>query len=65
MPQILANYKESDEPIFNILPFNFIPCNKPIFKTHDLIRWNVLIFEIIEKNKKQYYKFEDDETLYS
>ena len=61
----IINYKESNEPIFNILPFNFIPCNRPLFKTHDLIKWHVLIFEVITKNKKQYYKFECDETLYS
>jgi hypothetical protein len=61
----MINYKESDEPIFNILPFNFIPCNRPLFKTHDLIIWHILNFEVITKNKKQYYKFECDETLYS
>ena len=56
----LINFKESDETIFNLFP-----CNKPIFKTYDLIKWHILIFEVITKNKKQYYKFEDDETLYS
>ena len=82
----MINFKESDEPIFNILPtinrptpqnnlinynepdadiFLLFPCNKPIFKTHDLIKWHILHFEIITKNKKQYYKFECDETLYS
>ena len=61
----MINFKESNEPIFNILPFHFIPCKTQIFKTHDLIKWHILIFEVITKNKKQYYKFEDDETLYS
>jgi len=81
----MINFKENEEPIFNILPsinrptphhnlinynepdadiFLLFPCNKPIFKTHDLIKWHILHFEIVEKNKKQYYKFEDDEVLY-
>jgi hypothetical protein len=80
----LIKFKESDDPIFNIISsntqtqthnlinynepaeiFNLFPCNQPIFKTHDLIKWHILNFEIITENKKQYYKFEDDGGLYS
>ena len=54
----LINYNSNGGPIFDFF-------DKPIFKTHEKIKWHKLNFEVVEKNKKQhYYKFEYDETLY-
>jgi hypothetical protein len=33
-------------------------------KINDAIKFNKVKYETVEKNKKPYYKFEDDETLY-
>ena len=43
---------------------NFFIYKDKIFKIDESIKFNKLKYEIVEKTKKKYYKFEDDETLY-
>lgn len=35
-----------------------------IFKTHDSIKFNKKVFEVVEKKNKKYWKYEGDENLY-
>ena len=65
--------KEEDELINNLINFNsddgqidlLLPYDRPLFQTHEDLTWHHLDFQVVAKNKKLYYKFEEDQTLYS
>ena len=65
--------KEEDELINNLINFNsddgqidlLLPYDRPLFQTHEDLTWHYLQFQVVAKNKKLYYKFEEDQTLYS
>ena len=57
----LIIYKENEDKTNNI--FSLFP-TQIIFKENNSITWNINNYEVVTHNKKNYYKFEDDETLY-
>jgi hypothetical protein len=65
--------KEEDQLINDLINCNsddgqidlLFPCDRPLFQTHENLTWHHLQFQVVAKNKKLYYKFEEDQTLYS
>ena len=57
----LIKYNENEDKTNNI--FSIFP-TQIIFKENNSITWNINNYEVVTHNKKNYYKFEDDETLY-
>ena len=65
--------KEEDQLINDLINFNsddgqidlLLPYDRPLFQTHENLTWHHLDFQVVAKNKKLYYKFEEDQTLYS
>ena len=57
----IIDYDEEKDTTYNI--FSLFP-EQIIFKENNNIKWCQNDYEVITQNKKEYYKFKDDDKLY-
>jgi len=54
-----------EEAYKNLLRYTNYKTDCPIFKINDSVKWYIVNYEVIEEKNKTFWRFEEDENIYS